>query len=64
MNPYLPPPSPDSPSIEPTKDPDPLPMPPLVGVMDCPACGHQMPDLRGGSTAICPICGFKDSCCF
>jgi transposase len=30
----------------------------------CPRCGHLMPALKGGSTSICPNCGFKDSCCY
>jgi len=32
--------------------------------MPCPACGHPMPDLKGGKASICPVCGFKDSCCY
>ncbi|HZC79578.1 MAG TPA: hypothetical protein VE258_17610 [Ktedonobacterales bacterium] len=32
--------------------------------MPCPVCGHPMPDLKGGKESICPICGFKDSCCY
>ncbi len=64
MNPNHPPRSPDPPAIEPAPDIDPHPEPPLGGMMDCPACGYLMPDLRGGSTTICPRCGFKDSCCF
>jgi hypothetical protein len=32
--------------------------------MPCPVCGHPMPDLKGGKDTICPICGFKDSCCY
>lgn len=32
--------------------------------MPCPVCGHPMPDLKGGKAAICPVCGFKDSCCY
>jgi hypothetical protein len=32
--------------------------------MPCPMCGHPMPDLRGGKDTICPVCGFKDSCCY
>jgi hypothetical protein len=34
------------------------------GVMECPVCGHPMPDLKGGKATICPACGFKDSCCY
>jgi hypothetical protein len=34
------------------------------GMMDCPVCGHEMPDLKGGKATICPACGFKDSCCY
>jgi len=32
--------------------------------MPCPVCGHPMPDLKGGKATICPVCGFKDSCCY
>lgn len=32
--------------------------------MPCPMCGHPMPDLKGGKDTICPVCGFKDSCCY
>jgi uncharacterized Zn finger protein (UPF0148 family) len=32
--------------------------------MHCPVCGHPMPDLKGGKDSICPVCGFKDSCCY
>jgi hypothetical protein len=32
--------------------------------MPCPTCGHPMPDLKGGKASICPVCGFKDSCCY
>jgi len=35
-----------------------------AGQMACPACGSAMPDLKGGRATICPVCGFKDSCCF
>jgi membrane protease subunit (stomatin/prohibitin family) len=35
-----------------------------TGVMACPVCGHEMPDLKGGKATICPECGFKDSCCY
>jgi membrane protease subunit (stomatin/prohibitin family) len=34
------------------------------GKMPCPVCGHPMPDLKGGKATICPVCGFKDSCCY
>jgi hypothetical protein len=34
------------------------------GEMPCPVCGHPMPDLKGGKATICPVCGFKDSCCY
>ena len=34
------------------------------GQMQCPVCGHSMPDLKGGKATICPVCGFKDSCCY
>ena len=32
--------------------------------MSCPVCGSPMPDLKGGKASICPVCGFKDSCCY
>ena len=32
--------------------------------MPCPVCGTPMPDLKGGKATICPMCGFKDSCCY
>jgi hypothetical protein len=32
--------------------------------MPCPVCSAPMPDLKGGKASICPICGFKDSCCY
>jgi membrane protease subunit (stomatin/prohibitin family) len=32
--------------------------------MPCPVCGTPMPDLKGGKATICPVCGFKDSCCY
>lgn len=32
--------------------------------MPCPVCGTLMPDLKGGKATICPVCGFKDSCCY
>ena len=35
-----------------------------TGLMECPVCGHPMPDLKGGKATICPACGFKDSCCY
>jgi predicted RNA-binding Zn-ribbon protein involved in translation (DUF1610 family) len=35
-----------------------------AGMMACPVCGHEMPDLKGGKATICPECGFKDSCCY
>ena len=35
-----------------------------AGVIACPVCGHEMPDLKGGKATICPECGFKDSCCY
>jgi hypothetical protein len=37
---------------------------PREGEMPCPVCGHPMPDLKGGKATICPVCGFKDSCCY
>gem|GEM_PF-3255400 len=38
--------------------------PPSDREMECPVCGHTMPNLRGGRATICANCGFKDSCCF
>jgi len=35
-----------------------------TGLMECPVCGHLMPDLKGGKATICSACGFKDSCCY
>jgi len=35
-----------------------------AGMMLCPVCGHEMPDLKGGKATICPAWGFKDSCCY
>ncbi len=35
-----------------------------AGLMECPVCGHEMPNLKGGKATICPACGFKDSCCY
>lgn len=32
--------------------------------MPCPVCDTPMPDLKGGKASICPVCGFKDSCCY
>jgi hypothetical protein len=32
--------------------------------MPCPICGAPMPDLKGGKASICPVRGFKDSCCY
>ena len=37
---------------------------PTEGEMSCPVCGAPMPDLKGGKASICPVCGFKDSCCY
>jgi hypothetical protein len=37
---------------------------PTASEMPCPVCGHPMPDLKGGKATICPVCGFKDSCCY
>lgn len=31
---------------------------------DCPQCATQMLGIRGSKYAVCPNCGFKDSCCF
>jgi 8-oxo-dGTP diphosphatase len=45
-------------SAEPTASVD------APGEMPCPVCGHPMPDLKGGKGSICPVCGFKDSCCY
>lgn len=40
------------------------PAEPTAREMPCPMCGHPMSDLKGGKDTICPVCGFKDSCCF
>jgi hypothetical protein len=56
----------------PTAEPRPMGSEPLAsveaalppGMQPCPSCGHPMPDLKGGTTSICAICGFKDSCCY
>jgi hypothetical protein len=32
--------------------------------MPCPVCCSPMPDLKGGKASICPVCGYKDSCCY
>jgi hypothetical protein len=37
---------------------------PAPGQQPCPNCGHPMPDLKGGTSSICAVCGFKDSCCY
>jgi hypothetical protein len=37
---------------------------PDLNEMPCPVCGSAMPDLKGGKASICPVCGFKDSCCY
>ncbi len=53
------------PNETPAPEPAEAPMPELgEREMECPVCGHPMPDLRGGKATICPVCGFKDSCCF
>lgn len=47
--------------------PTPAQQPPVILAeheMECPVCGHAMPDLKGGKATICAVCGFKDSCCF
>ncbi|MBV8087798.1 MAG: hypothetical protein JO247_23560 [Chloroflexi bacterium] len=31
---------------------------------DCPSCGQPMPALKGARWAICPTCGYKESCCY
>jgi len=31
---------------------------------DCPSCGQRMPALKGARWAICPTCGYKESCCY
>ncbi len=46
--------------IEPSREAQPTP----DREMPCPVCGHPMPDLKGGKDSICPVCGFKDSCCY
>jgi hypothetical protein len=30
----------------------------------CPGCGHDMPALKGARLSICPVCGYKESCCY
>jgi len=30
----------------------------------CPGCGHEMPALKGARLSICPVCGYKESCCY
>lgn len=35
-----------------------------VPIEPCPQCGHPMAAIRGSKDAICPNCGFKDSCCY
>lgn len=30
----------------------------------CPQCGEDMFAVRGSRHAVCPNCGFKDSCCY
>lgn len=58
------------PAATPTEHATPAPQPSVARVvaaeptMPCPVCGHPMPDLKGGKASICPVCGFKDSCCF
>jgi hypothetical protein len=48
-----------------TKDGKNPPAPrPTLNEMPCPVCGSAMPDLKGGKASICPVCGFKDSCCY
>lgn len=62
MIPTTTPPEPEAPSPE-TEAAE---MTPIAdeGQMECPVCGHLMPDLRGGKATICAVCGFKDSCCY
>lgn len=31
---------------------------------ECPVCGHPIGAVKGSRAAICPNCGFKDSCCY
>jgi predicted RNA-binding Zn-ribbon protein involved in translation (DUF1610 family) len=33
------------------------------GRQPCPQCGFPICDIAGSKAAICPNCGFKDSCC-
>lgn len=35
-----------------------------VPIAPCPQCGFAMVAIRGSRDAICPNCGFKDSCCY
>ncbi|HVA24354.1 MAG TPA: hypothetical protein VMW62_08175 [Chloroflexota bacterium] len=30
----------------------------------CPNCGHEMPALKGARLSVCPVCGYKESCCY
>jgi len=33
-------------------------------IAPCPQCGFAMVAIRGSRDAVCPNCGFKDSCCY
>jgi hypothetical protein len=35
----------------------------ILPLQDCPICGEKIPAISGSRDAICPNCGFKDSCC-
>jgi len=30
----------------------------------CPGCWNEMPGLKGARLSICPVCGYKESCCY
>lgn len=48
----------------PVEDDPPPPPDAGQGEQPCPACGHPMPTLRGGTASLCPNCGYKESCCY
>ncbi|MCH7761036.1 hypothetical protein IIA15_06510 [candidate division TA06 bacterium] len=33
-------------------------------VQPCPNCGQEMVAVAGRKDAICPRCGYKESCCY
>jgi len=43
---------------------DKSPPPDRPPVAPCPQCGFPMTAIRGSKDAVCPNCGFKDSCCY